>query len=206
MQSNEKSKDETRTLESDEVELIDKRPLRGRSSTSKTIEFILEKDQTLSDYLKLKKQWDKKLHASGFHDIEFVKQNGVVSHLFHGYSSTGLGKAYDWSVEEYYRRAGLFLYHANWRLLYPKLTQHIYKFIWQLWTEGHGYVFITAELKKKHKELKQRRKYRRRKAGKPIEKRRDSLEGCSLYWVHTKIKEIEQAMLQWIRDNPSILD
>lgn len=191
--------------------MSDKKPLhRGRTKKFNT--FILEPGQTLSEYNKLKKQWDNKLRASGFSDIEFVSRTGQVSSFFHGYSSQTLANQYDWSKEEYYRRCGLFLHHANWKALFSFQDRHINKFIWELHTDGQSFAELSIALEKRaqawqHRRLIEAKLYKKRyKRDKPVQKNRRGSDSTSIFWVHTRFKQIEEVFFQWIKDNAAILD
>lgn len=186
---------------------MDKKALRAKTKGKpRSIEFILEKGQTLAEYNKLRKLWDKKLSAAGHDDIEFVDGTGQVSRYFQGYSSQGLASAYDWSIEEYYRRASLFLHHAPWLKLYPTVHHYTYKFIWSLWCEGLTYLEISVRLKKRQRKLRLKQAAARRRGDIKRKLRKLSTVGVSVFWVFNNIKLIEEQMHEWIRQNAEILD
>jgi hypothetical protein len=191
--------------------LSSKKPLhRGRTKKFNT--FILEPGQTLSEFVKLKKQWDSKLKASGFSDIEFVTRDGQASPFFNGYSSQTLANQYDWSKEEYYRRAGLFLHHANWKELYPSIERHINKYIWTLWCDGKSFSELSQILEARRKRLEKKRfnankLYKTKKKRKVrLQKARHLPDSTSVFWIHTRFKQIEAEFFKWIKENAEILD
>ena len=170
--------------------------------------FTLEPGQSLADFNRLRTLWNKKLANSGLTSVEHIDSRGNISSFFNGYNSPSLAAQYDWSTEEYYRRCGLFLWQADWQVLFNKSDLTINRLLWQHWTDGQGYQFLTDLLVKRAKQLEKRRlsaaKRLRRKRSKLIGQRGPAY--LSIWWVHGRIKAIEQVMTDWFRANPEWLD
>lgn len=81
------------------------------------------------EFLKLQKEWYKKLKQSGFEDLEFFGENGEPTHNMLNQSLANIRKTYSPQSFYYFNRAGWFLHHG-WFL--DKLEHDI----WELHCEG----------------------------------------------------------------------
>lgn len=172
-----------------------KRRLHSRKTKRPLVEFILEPGQSLTEFNKLKKLWDRKLKQAGHVEIEHISATGRTSRYFQGYNSQTIGANYSEATAEYFRRCGLYLHHANWPKLYPTRARYTLKWMWELWCKGLKHQEITDLLAVRV--LKQARRSRKKDA---------EVAPASIYWVHTRIKELEQDMFDWFKKHPSYLD
>ncbi len=96
------------------------------------------------DFLKLKKDWYKKLEEDGFEDIELHNwKTGETFERTNGVSQADVVKTYSAEAEEYYRLAAQFV----WELEEEGEESEVAIAIWRLHADGVGYRRIAKMLK-----------------------------------------------------------
>lgn len=174
---------------------VAKKRLHSRRPRKPQVEFILEPGQSLNEFNKLKRIWDKKLKQAGHADIEFISQTGRTSRYFQGYNSQTIGANFSEQTLEYFRRCGLFLHHANFKELFSWRDRAMNYWLWTLWCDGLNHQEITDRLAIKARQLERRRV-----------KPRLNKQSKSIYWVHGRIKAIEAIMFTWFESNKAVLE
>lgn len=99
------------------------------------------KKLTPDEFHALQKEWDKKLKASGFEDIEPLNDNGSRNTPFLKQHSIRFAERYNPGTEEYYRLAGQYLHD-------PVEAETLTEFERWLW-EAHAEGIPTREMEKR---------------------------------------------------------
>lgn len=147
-------------------------------------------------WLKLRKTWDEKLRKSGHDEIEqfshdcsghftpyFIKTHGNKTGFSGGVAE--MARKYDPFKAEYYRRLGIFLHHANFHNIFRGRSR-LYKRIVKHMSEGATlqamlhYFEFKAPLTIRHK--------------------------WSIFWIYTRVHEVNAKMAAWFKRYPEWLD
>lgn len=147
------------------------------------------------EWADLRRTWEAKLQKSNFPDIEqfshdfsghfspfFTKTDQIKSRS--GSSATEASQ-YRPDVAEFYRRVGIFRHHADLLTIF-KHQAYLYTFILEMLSDGTTYQEMVNWLRKK--------------APRPLKATK------SIYWAFYHVKNIEEAMKKWFKDNPDMCD
>jgi hypothetical protein len=147
------------------------------------------------EWHKLVKTWNEKLAASGHHDIEQFSPDcsGRFSSVFYKDpqsrsitgSSASVVRRFKYSSQEFYRRLGLFRYHAPINEMFKGEVWRIRGFL-KLWSEGATTQELTNWLNN--------------------HKRPSIQQKISIWSVHYRTKEIAALINKWWLENEDWLD
>lgn len=159
---------------------------------SQGIGYFVPDGMTMKEWQQLKRKWDAKLLASGHDEIEqfSTNQTGHFSPYFvktkHNNSLSGssatVAMLYRPETEEYYRRLGLFFYHAPLNKLF-RGKYWMYWHIIRLRKDGATYKDMIMWL-------------RSSKAPPSLRSKK------SIYWSFYHVNYVEEVMQRWFDANP----
>ncbi len=143
----------------------------------------------------LYKEWNKKLKQSGFDDIEYKSDSGLVSGYFKdGGNALTLQQNYDEDVEFYYSKCREFLSTADWSELFAE-NALFYRYLWALYSEGVNYRAIAkifnGQKPKKFKQYKVHYSLKR---------------NHSHYYYFAHCHKIKDIFWQWMGDEAQLDD
>ena len=140
-------------------------------------EVITEPGQSVSEYMALYRIWEAKLKATGFSSIESISDYGASFPLIKGKSPRELETGFHQGLEEYYRLAGLFAHHFDFKKLNRQLYWRQLKYFWVRHAEGMTLKEIHESFATGHPPLV--RKYKHKPSVAP-----------SVFYIHQAINNV----------------